>query len=379
MRVASGWYAPGGDRDVNILVLAQYPQGTVPSQRFRFEQYVERLREDGIRLDVSSFLTEGAIRALYTPGGYATKVGAVLRGMCTRLGDVIRARRYDAVLVTREATPLGYPWVERLLGSLGVPYVFDFDDAIYLSNASEANRVVARLKFAAKTAMIVRHADLVVAGNDYLAAWAARHAARVVVIPTTVDTAAYSPARASHDTSRSVCIGWTGSLTTVRYLDPIATVLRDLQRDYDVRIRVVGDEHFRIPGATVDAIRWQADTEVTDLQEIDIGVMPLPDNEWACGKCGLKALQYMALGIPTVMSPVGVNRQIAAGGAARLAESSEDWTRVLTELVLDKSLREVLGKKGREQVEREYSVDVVAPRWAEALRSVASSQGAMRA
>jgi glycosyltransferase involved in cell wall biosynthesis len=265
-----------------------------------------------------------------------------------------------------------------LLPSLGVPYVLDFDDAIYLSNTSDANRGLAKLKFAGKTAIIARHAELVVVGNEYLAGWAAQHAARVDVIPTTVDTVTYTPRRAVRDRDRDVCIGWSGSVTTARYLDAITPVLRDLQRRYGVRIRVIGDEEYRISGADVDAIRWQANSEVEDLQEIDIGVMPLPDDEWARGKCGLKALQYMALGIPTVMSPVGVNRKIASGGSAWLAESTEDWSRALTELILDSRLRDTLGRKGRERVEHEYSADVAAPRWAEALRSVASSRGAAR-
>jgi glycosyltransferase involved in cell wall biosynthesis len=165
-------------------------------------------------------------------------------------------------------------------------------------------------------------------------------------------------------------------LTTVRYLDAIAPVLRELQQEHGIRIRVIGDEHYRIPGADVDAVRWRAETEVEDLHAIDIGVMPLPDDEWARGKCGLKALQYMALGIPTVMSPVGVNSKIASGGSARLAESAADWSRVLTELIRDSGLRDALGRSGRARVEREYSTDVAAPRWAEALRSVASSRGA---
>jgi glycosyltransferase involved in cell wall biosynthesis len=359
-----------------VLVLAPYPTGVAPNQRFRFEQYVGRLDAEGIHFDVSSFLSPRIIPVLHAPGHLIAKAGAVVRGMIRRVRDVYRARSYDAVLVSREATPIGYPWVERLLVALGVPYAFDFDDAIYLQNVSAANRGLGRLKFASKTAIIARHASLVIAGNPHLADWARRQGANVTLIPTTIDTDQYVLRSGSSEEQQPVCIGWSGSVTTSAYLDAIAPLLADLQRQHGIRIRVIGDSGYRIASASVDALPWRAESEVADLSAIDIGVMPLPDDEWARGKCGLKALQYMALGIPTVMSPVGVNRTIAGGDAARLADSLEEWREALTELILDRELRLSLGQRGRERVERDYSVAVMAPRWASALHTTIQRGGA---
>jgi UDP-glucose 4-epimerase len=342
---------------MRILVLAGHPPGTVPGQRFRFEQYEQRLRGHGIDLDASGFLTASVMPVLHRPGATARKVHAVVAGMLRRVRDLRAAGRYDAALVFREATPIGYPWVERLLPVLGLPFAFDFDDAIYLTNASEANSAIARLKFARKTAIIARHARLVTVGNEDLAGWAAQHAREVRVIPTTIDLSLYHRRDARRDPHRPVCVGWSGSITTAPYLRQIAPVLRELQARHRIRIRVVGDPNFKIPGAEVEALPWREATEVVDLSEIDIGVMPLPDDEWARGKCGLKALQYMALGIPTVMSPVGVNCHIAQGGSARLAQTPEQWTATLTALIGDPGLREALGAAGRARVEREYSAD----------------------
>jgi glycosyltransferase involved in cell wall biosynthesis len=361
------------DSAVDVLVLAPYPEACVPSQRFRFEQYLDRLRDEGIRLHVSSFLTSAIMPSLHRPGRRPAKVGAVMRGAGRRARDLASARRYDAVLVHREAMPLGPPWVERMLGRLGVPYVFDLDDAIYLTNWSQANRRVSALKFPAKTAVIARQASLVVAGNADLAAWARGHAARVEVIPTTIDTSLYVPRPQPSGQRGPVCIGWSGSVTTSGYLDALAPILCELQREYGVRLRVIGDESYRTPGADIEAIPWRQASELDDLRAIDIGVMPLPDDEWARGKCGLKALQYMALGIPTVMSPVGVNRRIAQDDAARLAGTPAEWKRTLTELINDAGMRVSLGLRGRDRVQRDYSTDAVAPLWAQALRSVVAA------
>lgn len=359
-----------GDR-LDVLVLAPYPQGTVPGQRYRFEQFADRLRADGIWLEVSSFLSEDIMPLLHQPRHYRAKLRAVLAGAARRLCDVRRARRYDLVLVYREATPIGYPVIERLLTSAGVPYLLDFDDAIYLPNASDANRALGRLKFTRKTALIARHAALVTAGNKELADWARGKTEHVRVIPTTIDTDLYRPRTAGGDRS-PVCIGWSGSVTTSPYLDALAPTLRRLQRDFGVRLLVIGDPGYRIDGAEVDAISWCEKSEVADLQRIDIGIMPLPDDRWARGKCGLKALQYMALAIPTVMSPVGVNVRIAEGGAARLAGSNDQWYQALSDLIVRPDARRELGERGRERVELTYSTNVVAPLWADALKFAAA-------
>jgi glycosyltransferase involved in cell wall biosynthesis len=362
----------GSERRLDVLVLAPYPPDTAPNQRFRFEQYIGRLEHDDIHLEVSSYLDAGMVPVVHQRGRYAQKAAAAVHGIGRRLRDLAVARAYDLVLISRESAPLGPPLIERLLGALEVPYAFDFDDAIYLPNSSPANRAMAPFKFAAKASMTARHASLVIAGNEQLASWARQHTEQVVVIPSTIDTAYHLPRPVRRDPGRPVCVGWTGSVTTLPYLEALAPVLRDLQRDHGVRLRVIGDEHYRIEGAVVEALPWRRETEIADLQELDIGLMPLPDDEWARGKCGLKALQYMAIGIPAVMSPVGVNPSIAEGGVGRLASTPAQWRGVLEELIGDPGLRAELGARGRDRVQRHYSVDAVAASWAQALRSAAA-------
>jgi glycosyltransferase involved in cell wall biosynthesis len=354
---------------VRVLVLAPYPLGRAPSQRFRWEQYIEPLSQRGIALEPSTFLDGRAMDIVHADSAWTAKGAATFRGALRRLADTRAAKRYDLVLVHRESLPVGPAWLECTLRARGVPYAFDFDDAIYLRAASRANRRVSWLKAAGKTESVARHASLVLAGNDHLADWARRRTSRVVVVPTTIDTEIYRPR--THSPDGPICIGWSGSLSTIEHLRLLEPVLRELQRELGIRIRVIGDSSYELPGASVEALPWVGSRELEGLAQIDIGVMPLPDDEWARGKCGLKALQYMALGIPTVMSPVGVNRRIARDGAAWLAATEGDWDNALRRLIHDAGRRHELGRAGRLRVEREYSVSATTALWEHSLRQAA--------
>jgi len=351
-----------------VLLLAPYPLRSTPSQRFRFEQYLAPLAADGFDIDVRSFLDPPAMKIFHKRGHLAGKMAAVIGGALRRLRDLVGAKRYDVVFVHREAFPLGYPILERLLAALGRPYVFDFDDAIFLTHTTSANRFIAPFKFARKTAEIVRHARLVIAGNTYLADWARRHQEQVTIIPTTIDTDLYR--QRTTKTNGRLCVGWSGSVTTIAYFRTIEGVLRDLQREFGVRLRVIGDASYRLAGAEVESLPWREETEVDDISEIDIGVMPVPDEEWARGKCGLKGLQYMALGIPTVMSTVGVGPELASGGAAVLAGDERGWRDSIASLIRDVEARRAYAEAGRTRVVERYSVRANLHRYREVLESL---------
>lgn len=354
-----------------ILLLAPYPLRRAPGQRYRFEQYLLPLAQRGYEIDVRCLLTPAADAILMRPGHTGAKALAVLRGAARRVRDLVHARRYDVVFVFREAFPLGPPLVELALARLKVPYVLDFDDAIWQTNASEVNQRLAGLKFAAKTKAIAKRAAVVSAGNDYLADWARQFNDNVVIVPSTIDLQLYRPLP---PTERGrLCVGWSGSVTTAPHLAAFGGILRDVQNRHGVRLLVIGPESFDLAGADVEVRAWKEATEVEDLSDIDIGVMPLPDDTWARGKCGMKALQYMALGIPTVLSPIGVNTSIAEGGAALLASTDTDWADALDRLVADPELRRRTGDAGRRRVEERYSVDANIDRYIEVLERAAHS------
>lgn len=355
---------------IRVMVLTPYPEGRVPGQRFRIEQWAPLLRREGIEVAFSPFLSPSGLDLLYRPGHVVPKVWATLRGYLKRVVEAARTRPADVVLVFREAALLGPAWLERRLAR-HVPVVFDFDDAIYLPEASPANAWSRILKSMGKTEAICRLARHVTVGNEFLAAFARQHARAVTVVPTTIDTEAY--AVVPRPPNPRPLVGWTGSTTTLSYLMALAPALLRLRERHDFELRVIGGE-VRIDGVPARCSPWQMATEVEDLRTMDVGLMPLSDDEWSRGKCGLKALQYMALGIPPVVSPVGVNMTIVRDGVSGFhAVTEADWVERIGLLLEDESLRRRLGWEARRTVEESYSASLHAPRIARVLRAAAGT------
>jgi glycosyltransferase involved in cell wall biosynthesis len=341
-----------------LLFAAVHPPGRVPSQRFRYEQYVDYLAEHGFRTTFAPILRPGDYAIVYGDRHYARKGVIAAQELVRRSRHLRRLSEYDIVFVQREAVQLGTGWFERSVSRSRAKLVFDFDDAIWLQNASDANRRLAWLKNPAKTAELISMADLVLAGNAYLADYASKFSNAVEIVPTTIDTDAYGRHHPP-PSGNAICIGWSGSITTIQHFDLMLPVFRRLRERYGdaVRFKVIGDGRYREEELGIQGRDWAAATEVRDLSDFDIGVMPLPDDEWARGKCGLKGLQYMALEIPTIMSPVGVNSDIIEDGRnGFLAADEDEWFTKITNLIESAELRRALGTEARRTVEERYSV-----------------------
>ena len=348
-----------------------------PSQRYRIEQWEPLLRERGAEITYKPFESEELNAVLYRQGQMAAKMRLVGEALRRRGRDVRAARDFDAVYLLREAALLGPAFFERRLARAGVPFVFDFDDAVFERYVSPSNGYLSYLKFPGKTRTVCRLAAHVMAGNEYLADYARQFNANVTVIPTTVDTSKYTVEE--RGPNNVPVIGWTGSYSTVKHLLTIAGALRRLAARERFRLRVVGPPAVTLAGLEgldLDVVPWRSETEVEDLRAIDVGVMPLPDDRWSRGKCGMKALQYMGLSIPTVCSPVGVNTEIIHDGENGLLASNEDeWVEKLSLLLRSPQLRESLGRAGRATVEARYSAVVQAPRVFKIFESVVRRAG----
>ncbi len=333
-------------------------KGRAPSQRFRFEQYLDYLTSQGFVCHYSTLISASDDPFYHGKGHLLKKVLIGMKALLIRIRDVLRMNQYDIIFISRRAFLTETMFFEWIFSHSRASIVFDIDDAIWIDAVSDYNRKFAWLKGKSNTQNIVRLSDLVFAGNRYIADFALRHNESVVIVPTTIDTAMYKPADKAERSE--VVIGWSGSWSTIQHFRLAIPALRLLKARYQDRIRfkVIGDKNFHEESLGIVGDAWVEATEVKDLLEIDIGLMPLPDDQWSWGKCGLKGLQYMALEIPTLMSPVGVNNEIIQHGInGYLCLTQEDWVNSLTVLIEDAQLRKSIGKAGRQTVVDRYSVD----------------------
>lgn len=347
---------------VKVLFLVPYPLKKAPSQRFRFEQYFKLLSQHGIRFTVSSFLKSHNWQVFYGPGKSAYKIQVIIAGVFRRVLDLFRAPFYDFIFIHREAAPLGPPIIEWLLARLlRKKIIYDFDDAIWLTDKVNESRFVRFLKWRGKIKSICRISYKISCSNDYLCSYASFYNSKVFYNPTTIDTENYhNPALHNQSKDKSlVTIGWTGSHSTLKYLKQIEPELNTLYQQYsNITFVIIADQKpdFSLPSSQF--IKWNETTEVSDLMKIDIGIMPLPDDDWAKGKGGFKCLQYLSMKIPAVASAVGVNSKIINHGInGFLANTAAEWIFYLGELVKNKDIRKKMGEVGRRMVEENYSVN----------------------
>ncbi|MBU0489556.1 MAG: glycosyltransferase family 4 protein [Bacteroidetes bacterium] len=342
-----------------ILFVASHRIDRAPGQRFRFEQYFQYLEKNGFKCTLSNIVSADDDQYLYKPGELFRKAEFVRKSHSIRRKNIRELGKYDIIFIFREALMSRSIRYEKQFKASGKPIVFDFDDSIWLSNVSDANKWFSWMKNAEKTASIVALSDVAIAGNQYLADFAKKYNQSVIIIPTTIDTEDYKPLPKIYE-NNSVTIGWSGSITTIQHFEYAVPFLKKIKEKYgdSVQIGVIGDGNYNNPEIGVQGIPWSHSTEIKDLSEFDIGIMPLPDDEWAKGKCGLKGLQYMALEIPTIMSPVGVNTEIIQDGEnGFLANSENEWFEKICLLIENSELRQKLGKAGRQTVIERYSVE----------------------
>ncbi|MFH0893054.1 MAG: glycosyltransferase family 4 protein [Bacteroidota bacterium] len=317
---------------------------------------MEFLKEKGIDCEFSPLIHEEEDRVLYSKGHYLKKIFLFFRFIFRRMHDIRNAKNFDVVFVYRETAPNRSSWMEKKI-SRHSKLVFDFDDSIWLLDVSQANRMFSWYRNPSKTLKIIRHSHLVIAGNEYLANYAKLANTNVVVFPTTIDTEKYKTVRTQHS-EKPICIGWSGSVTTIKHFEYALPFLKILKEKFKEKIsfKVIGDGNYINDELGIKGIPWIEKDEISELSEIAIGIMPLPDDEWSRGKCGLKGLQYMALGIPTLMSPVGVNTEIIQHGEnGFLCSTTEEWTECISKLIESPELRKKLGENGRITVEEKFS------------------------
>lgn len=358
---------------VKLLGLVQKRPGLSPGQRFRLEQWEPVLRrQHGISIDFLPFESPSLTEILYEPGHRVMKSFLVLRDAIRRRRVLSIASDYDAVVIYREASLFGPAILERMLAGAGVPMILDFDDAIWMPGPASANGIFSRLTFRSKTATICRLATSVVVGNRYLADYASQYSQHVTIVPSTVDLD-LSPLQPEPPSGEVLTVVWIGSPTSMPYLELVRNALVRLGQRRETVLRVICSRPLEPPvqGVRTEFVPWKAEEEAIRLGESQIGIMPLPDNEFTRGKCGLKALQYMAVGRPVIASPVGVNSEIINHGSNGLLASTDDeWISAFETLATSPKLRTRMGREGRKTVEDRFSTGIGAAAFARVAREV---------
>ena len=336
-----------------VLALTKYGSEAA-STRQRLLQYLPALEHSGFEVDVRPLLDDDYVRALATGESYPRM--KVLRSYLRRFGDLWDGRQLDLLWIYAELFPKLPSGFERVAARIGTPIIYDFDDAFF--HAHERQWLTRE-----KLRPLIAGAVAVQAGNDYLAEFARRWNDNVHVIPTVVDTCKYLPSQ-NRSIDRPV-IGWIGSPSTWEYVRPILPVIADICRQGRARFLAVGAGH----SARADAFEgmelreWAKDREIDDVQSMDIGIMPLPDEPWAHGKCGYKLIQYMACGLPVVASSVGVNTAIVSGGEdGLLVDADSDWRPALDFLIGNPEIRARFGVHGRTRILHDYSLQSQIPK-----------------
>lgn len=345
---------------MKILFLVPYPLKESPSQRFRFEQYFEILIKNKHTYRAQSFLSVAGWKILYKPGHPFSKAWIIFSGFLKRLFILHRLFYFDYVFIHREAAPVGPPVLEWLIAKIfRKKIIYDFDDAIWLTDKTNEGMLEKAIRWRSKVSSISRWSYAVSCGNEYLCAYARKFNPHVVLNPTTIDTVGLHVPSAEKKSTDHIVIGWTGSHSTLKYLKEVEPVLLQLEKKYPhLQTLIIADRKPDLALRSLIFVPWSKETEAADLAKADIGIMPLPDDEWANGKCGFKALQYMSMKIPTVVSPVGVNTKIVEPSINGFyASSQEDWINALERLINDSALRQRLGENGRKKVIESYSVD----------------------
>lgn len=358
-------------KDSYLHFLLTYPLNTAPSQRFRFEQFFPYLEQCNFRYNVNCFYDEKSFSILYKKQS-SFKLGLnLVKCFFRRCLHMFTLGKYDIILIQRGACPFGPPifeWIIRYI--YGKPIIYDFDDSIWREPTDGVPLLKRLIKSNHKVPKICKWAAIVVTGNQYLANFARQFNINVIVIPTVVDTdKRFFPI--SNKINETITIGWTGSHTTLPYLEELEPMLLALQEKNRFTLMVMANKPPEFKKLTCDFILWTEEAEVEELRKIDIGIMPLPDNEWTKGKCGFKAIQYMALGKPTVASDVGVNGEIIEHGInGYLCKSHEDWQKYLNILINDQALINKQGAQARKKIEEGYSLKRAVQEWCKVIENV---------
>ncbi|MFN2458536.1 MAG: glycosyltransferase [Chitinophagaceae bacterium] len=357
-----------------ILILCPSPKGTAPTQRLKYEQYLNLLEENGYHFTISSFQTNRLWDIIYKPGRTLEKIFWTCVGYLKRAVDLVRAPFYDAVYVNLWVTPIGFPLYEYLLLFVNRKVIYDIDDMIFLKKTHLKESIFQRMKGREKPIVLMKSAKYVITSAPKLTEIAIglnKHK-NIITISSTLNTTHFTPVNCYKKTE-STTLGWTGTHSTIRFLEILQPVLAEVAKIRNIKLLVIANKEYEMPEVPTEFMNWQEATEVSDLHRIEIGLYPIPANEWSLGKSSLKAVTYMAVGLPVVASAYGTNFMVIEHGITGfLASNEQEWIDNIIKLIDDVELRKKMGTAGRQRVEIFFSVKANFSKYLHVFQTVLS-------
>ncbi len=363
-------------KTLSVLFLTRYPEEGA-SSRYRVFQYIPHLEKGGIACTVQSFMDSEMYRLSLSEGGTPRKIMLTLKAVYRRLRMLARFRQFDVIYMQRELLPFGPPLLERFLKRMGVPLAFDYDDALFIKKPSRYNPIATFFRSPGKTRQMFRLVDRTVAGNDWLRDSAEKEGGKAVTVEVAEDSSRYVSAREKFaERAGPVTIGWLGSPSTVKYMAEIEPQLRAVAASHpDIRWEMMGSGEFAMDGVPWVTEDWSLAAEKAALARYDIGLMPLPKQEWSRGKSGGKARTYMAAAVVPVVQSIGYNRElIRHGETGFLCDEDADWTDTLGKLITDAKLRQRVAVAAQEDVAERFAPERKAAEIASVLYELAAKE-----
>ena len=356
--------------DKRILIICPYPLGWAAGQRLKYEQYIGHWEKNGFEVTISSFFDLDTWRILYTKKNFIKKILGTFQGYFKRIKDIRNAEKYDLIYIFLWVTPLGKFFFEKALLSKAKKVIYDFDDSIFLDSKNYFKNIIKSPK---KFNFLIKNAHHVILSSPFNLERCKKINlnASVTYIPCSLDTSRFKPIGNNTALNKKVVLGWTGTFSSIPYLNSIRHILIKLKKERDFKLLLITNFDYEFSEMDLEIIKWDKKTEILDLNKIDIGLYPIHEDEWSLGKGGLKIMQYMAIGIPGVATNYGTAQNIISHGSnGYLVSKDNEWVDVLKLLIDNKALRNQIGAQALNDLKKNYSYNAVKNLYLNILNTV---------
>ena len=356
----------------SILIICPFPQGVAAGQRLKYEQYFKHWTDNGYEITISPFMNKSMWKIVYLKGKFISKIMGTILGYFSRTHDLFRIPKYDIVYVHMWVTPFGSTLFERIARFLSKKLIYDIEDITINAVSNSVNSIISPLKNPNKNKFLMKTADYVITSSPVLNEYCLdiNSKKKCKYISSSINVDKFMPINSYNNNTR-VVIGWTGTFSSKEYLDLLRNVLIELKNRCDFKLLIIGNFEYKFSEIDIDVIQWSSENEVNDMQKIDIGIYPLSDDPWIYGKSGLKAIQYMSFGLPTVATNIGTTASIIKHmDNGWLVKDQNDWVLALKKLISNPKLRKSFGDKARITVVQRYSIDVIKAEYLSIIENI---------